>query len=142
MKLQAGVDDLFDHFAQLIHFDRKNTAIQASVTKLADRVLEGQIDRFDPVTKQILKTNDERETQVPGARLVNHFENVDPAALFLQWGRDNVSVFVDRKITGAPTIYIVGSNSGLNIPLALHFTCLIRGCNPHCQSASETFKRS
>ena len=37
MKLRAGVDDLFDHFAQLIDLDRKDAAIIVAITELLHR---------------------------------------------------------------------------------------------------------
>ena len=37
MKLLAGVDDLFDHFAQLIDLDRKNAAILVAITEFLHR---------------------------------------------------------------------------------------------------------
>src|SRR6266403_371639 len=84
VKLLAGIDDLFDHFAQLIDLDRKNAAIRTFVAKLGDGVLKRQVDRLDPVTKQVLKTNDERKTQSARARLIYNFENVNAAAVVLK----------------------------------------------------------
>ena len=41
MKFLAGIDDLFDHFAQLVDLDRENAAILVLVTELRDRRLKG-----------------------------------------------------------------------------------------------------
>ena len=63
MKLRAGVDDLFDHFAQLIHLDRKDAAILVAITELLHRGLKGAVDRLDPVAQQVLEPDDERKTE-------------------------------------------------------------------------------
>ena len=77
MKLLAGVDDLFDHFAQLIDLDRENAAILIFVIEFRHRILKRAIDRFDAVSQQILEANDERETEAALPRFVDHFEDVD-----------------------------------------------------------------
>jgi hypothetical protein len=52
MKLRAGVDDLFDHFAQLIHLDRKDAAILVAVTELLHGGVKGAVDCLDPVASK------------------------------------------------------------------------------------------
>ena len=84
MKLLAGIDDLLDHFAQLIDLDRKNAAIFVAITELRDRVLKRAVDRFDAVPQQILKADHQRKTEAARARFVYDFEHVDGAAVFLQ----------------------------------------------------------
>ena len=44
VKLLASIDNLFDDFAQLINFNRKDTAILAAIAELADRSLKREID--------------------------------------------------------------------------------------------------
>ena len=80
MKLRAGVDDLFDHFAQLIDLDRKNAAIFVAITELLHRRVKGAVDRLDPVPQQILEPDHERKTESALARFVHHFEQIDRAA--------------------------------------------------------------
>ena len=82
MKFLAGVDDLFDHFAQLIDLDRENAAILILVTEFGYRILKRAVDRFDAVPQQILKPNDERETEAALPRFVYDFEDVDRSRLF------------------------------------------------------------
>ena len=90
MKLLAGIDDFFDDFAQLIDLDRKNAAILILVPELRDRLLKRAVDRFDTVPEQILKSDDERETQTAIARFIYDFQNVDRAAVFLKGSRHDV----------------------------------------------------
>ena len=121
MKLLAGIDDLFDHFAQLIDLDRENAAILRAVIEFADRGLKRAIDRFDAVPKQILEPNDERKTEAASARFVYDFEDVDLAADFLQRRDDDVSLFVDREISTTPAIDIVSRDGCINVPFVFHF---------------------
>ena len=53
--------------------------------------LESAVHRLDPVAQQILKTNDEGKTKAARARLVDHFEKINRAAVFLQWARLDVA---------------------------------------------------
>src|SRR2546430_10577131 len=68
VKLLACVDDLFDHFAQLIDLDRKNAAIFVPITELRHRRPKNTINRFDAVPQQILKSDYERKPKVSRAR--------------------------------------------------------------------------
>src|SRR5438874_5020991 len=61
MKLLAGIDNFFDYFAQLIDLDRNNSAVTIAITKFGDRIFKSAIDRFDAVSQEVLKPNDERK---------------------------------------------------------------------------------
>src|SRR6266508_1292214 len=84
MKLLTGIDNFFNDFAQLINLDRKNTAILILITELGYRLLKCAVYRFDTMPEQILKSDDQRETQTAIARFIYHFQDVDRAAVFLQ----------------------------------------------------------
>ena len=77
MKLRAGIDDLFDDFAQLIHLDRKDAAILVAIAELLHGGLKGPVDRLDAVAQQVLKPDDERKTEAAPARFVDHLKQVD-----------------------------------------------------------------
>ena len=91
------------------------------VTELCHRVLKRGVDRLNPVPQQILKPDDEREAEAAIPRFVYDFENIDRAAFFLKGAHLDIADAVDRKIAGAPAIDVVSGNSGVNIPLGLHF---------------------
>src|SRR3984893_15026804 len=63
MKLLAGIDNLFNHFAQLNDLDRKNAAILTAIIEFGHGALKCAIDRFDAMTQQILKANDEGKAE-------------------------------------------------------------------------------
>src|SRR4030088_1696291 len=121
VKLLPRIDDLLDHLAQLIDLDRKNAAIISSIVELAHGGLKRAVDRFDAMPQQILKANDQRETEPAVARFVHDFEDVDLAAKLLGGLRDHVTPLVDREISAAPAIDIVSRNSCINVPFVLHF---------------------
>ena len=120
MKLLAGIDNFFNDFAQLINLDRKNTAILILVTELRYRLLKCAVYRFDTVTEQILKSDDQRETQTAIARFIYDFQDVDRAAVFLQRSGHHIPGWVDGEITAAPAIDIVGRDRCVNVPLVFH----------------------
>ena len=72
--------------------------------------------------QQILKPDDERKTEAALPRFVYDFENVDRRRPFLQRPHLDVAGAVDREITGAPAIDVVGGDGGFNVPLGLHFS--------------------
>src|SRR5205807_9755454 len=117
VKLQAGIDNLFDDFPQLVDLDRENAAIFIAITELRHRGLKGAINRFDAVPEQILKPDYQRKAEPTVASFVYNFENVDATAVFLEWTRLDVPGGVDGKVTATPSLHIVSGDSGLNVPL-------------------------
>ena len=88
MKLRAGIDDLFDDFAQLVHLDRKNAAILVLITELLHSGLKGAVDRLDPVAQQILKPDDQRKTETARTRFVDHLQqSIEPPSSFNGFAR-------------------------------------------------------
>src|SRR4030095_4725196 len=120
VKLLTGIDNFFDYFAQLIDLDRKNAAIFIFIAKLRYRVSECAVNRFDTVAEQILKSDDERETQTAIACFIYDFQDVDAATVLLQGLRDDVPGCVDSKISSAPTVDIIGRDRCINVPFVFH----------------------
>ena len=121
MKFLAGVDDLFDHLAQLVHLDREDAAVVVAETEFVDRALEGAVDGFNAMPQQILKTNHERKSEAARPRFLHDFENVDRSAALLQRPHFDVARGVDREVAGAPAIDIVGGDGRFDVPLGLRF---------------------
>ena len=117
----AGIDDLFDHLAQLVHFDREDPAVVVAETEFGDRALEGAVDRFNAMPEQILKANHERKSEAALPCFLHDFENVDRPAAFLQRAYLGVTRGVNRKVIAAPAIDIVGGNGRFHVPLCLRF---------------------
>src|SRR5439155_23954789 len=112
VKLQAGIDNLFDDFAQLVDLDRENASIFIAITELRHRGLKGAINRFDAVPEQILKPDYQRKTESTVARFVYDLEKVDATAVFLEWTRLDVPCGINCKVTAAPSLHIVSGDSG------------------------------
>jgi len=91
MKLFAGIDDLFDDFAQLVDLDRKNAAIMILIAELRDCALKCAINCFNPVPEQILEPNQQRKTEVSGTRFVDDFQQIDGTTIILQRPRFDVA---------------------------------------------------
>ena len=71
--------------------------------------------------QQILKANDERETEAARARFVYDLEHVDRSAAFLERPHFRIARGVNRKIPAAPPIDIVGVDGGFDVPFGLRF---------------------
>jgi uncharacterized protein len=113
-----------------------------AVAELIDRVLKCDIDRLDAVTKQILETDHEWKTESAGPGLVNYFEKVNAAAIFLKRLGNYVAFGIYREITAAPTVNIVSRDRGLDVPVFHLF--VTRGAQPqtHNDSARRTCKET
>src|SRR4029077_15152177 len=100
--------DLFDHFTQLVDLDWENAAIRTAVAELLHRCLEGPVDRFNSMAKQILEANHERKSEPPFSCFLHHLEQIDRATGILERFRNDVPSAVDREISVAPGVDIVG----------------------------------
>src|SRR6202043_1731501 len=142
VELLAGVDDFFDHLAQLIDFDGENTPILAFVAKLGDGVLKSSVDRFNPVTQQVLKPDNEGETEPAGPCFVDYLENLNRPALFLERRCYNIAIGIDCKITTTPSIDVVSRKGGLEVPIVFHLLNRAAAIpHAHFGSATKTFKQ-
>src|SRR5882724_3720954 len=83
MKRLSCIDDFLNHFAQLIDLDRKNAPIFVTIAELRNRRLKDTVNRFDPVSQQILESDYERKTEVARARFIDNLEQIDGTAVFL-----------------------------------------------------------
>src|SRR5207248_748597 len=126
VKRLAGIDDLLDHFTQLIDFDRENAAVFSAVVEFRDRGIKSAIHRFDAVAEQILKADDKGEGEPARACFINNFKNGNGAAVFLERLGHDVAVSVDGKVTGSPTLDVVGGVCRLQVPIV--FRHFVSGC--------------
>src|SRR5256885_13620775 len=99
VKSLASVDDLFDHFAQLIDFDRENAAVFSAVIEFRDRVFECAVNGFDAVPEQILKADDKGKGEPARSRFVNDFKNGNGATILLERLGYDVAISVDGEVT-------------------------------------------
>src|SRR5205823_12839763 len=126
VKHLAGIDDLLDHLAQLIDFDRKNAAVFSAVVKFCDCVFESAVNGFNAVAEQVLKADDKRKGEPARARFINNFKNGDGAAIFLERLGHDVAISIDGKVTSSPTLDVVGGVCRLQVPIV--FRHFVSGC--------------
>src|SRR5207244_4548367 len=127
VKRLAGIDDLFDHLAQLIDFNRENAAVFSAVVEFRDRVFESAVNGFDAVAEQILKADDKRKGESARTRFVNDFKNGNGTAILLERLGHDVAISIDGKVTGSPTLDVVGGVCRLQVPIV--FRHFVSGCN-------------
>src|SRR5213595_1069641 len=126
VKRLAGIDDLLDHFTQLIDFDRENAAVFSAVIEFRDRVFESAVNGFDAVPEQILKADDKGKGEPARSRFVNDFKNGNGATILLERLGYDVAISVDGEVTGSPTLDVVGGVCRLQVPIV--FRHFVSGC--------------
>ena len=112
----AGIQNLFDDFAQLVDLDGEHPAIAALVAKFGDGISERHVDRFHSMTKDVLKANQHRELQAARLGFLDHIREVHRGACLLQWLGDNAPRFINVEVLGAPTLNAVQIARLLDIP--------------------------
>jgi hypothetical protein len=112
----ARIQNFFNHFAQLVDLNRKDTAILALIVELGDRAPKCEIYRFDPVPENILKTNQQWKFQAARLGLLDDIRQIHRSACVLQWFGDHAPPFADIKILRTPAVNVVQIASLLDIP--------------------------
>src|SRR6476469_6757673 len=126
VKRLAGIDDFFDHFAQLIDFNRKNAAVFSLIVEFRDRGLECAVYRFDAVAEQILKADDKGKGESARTRFVNNFKNGNGATILLERLGHDIAISIDGKVIGSPTLDVIGGVCRLQVPIV--FRHFVSGC--------------
>ena len=116
VELLARVEDLLHDFAQLVHFDRKHAAILALKIELLDRRAEGEVDGLDPMAKDVLETNQQRELQTARLRLLRYVADFDARAVLLKRAGHDMSGFVDVEVFRSPARDVVQVSRSLDAP--------------------------
>ena len=73
----AGIEDFFHYFAQLIDLNGENAAIFTLVIEFTDRASKRQVDGFDTVAKDVLKTDQDRKFQAASFSFFNDVSDID-----------------------------------------------------------------
>src|SRR2546425_10180859 len=74
------------------------------------------VDRLDPVAKDVLKADEQRKFQAARFGLLDHIREIHRRAGLLQRHRDDVAPGVDVEIFRAPTVDVVKTARGLDVP--------------------------
>jgi hypothetical protein len=119
VKRTAGVEDLLDHFAELIDLQRKDGAIDAAVVVLADGALERAVERLDAMAEEILKADQDRRGEVHRLRFADDVDDRNGDAFALQRRDGDVTVRCDVEVSGAPAVDHVQRACVFHRPVAL-----------------------
>src|SRR5205823_1895431 len=76
---------------------------------------ESAVNGFDAVPEQILKADDKRKGEPARASFIDDFKNGDGTAIFLERLGHDVAISVDGKVTGSPTLDVVGGVCRLQV---------------------------
>ena len=117
MEWFACVDNLFDHLAQLVDFDRKNAAVDIGVAGARNGFGESFVDGFDAVAEQVLEAQGHREGQTARACLGDKLHHIHLATRIAAGAHGHVTAAVDREIRRAPALHIVERQRGGCVPI-------------------------
>ncbi len=112
----AGVEDFLHDFAELIDLDGEDAAVGAAEVVFGDGLAEGLVDGFDPVAEDVLEADEEGEAEVTAAGFFDDIVEVDGGAVGLEGACDDLPLFVDIEVLGAPAVDIVMVACGLDGP--------------------------
>ncbi len=104
---RAGVEDLLDDLAQLVHLDREHPLISSLVAELGDRAAKRFVDRLDAVAEDVLEADHQRQPQAPALRFLDDVDDLDRAALLLLRRDGDVALVVDVEVLDAPAPDVV-----------------------------------
>jgi hypothetical protein len=143
--LLARVEDLLNHFTELVHLDGKHAAVLAFVIELGDGVAESLVDGLDAVTEDVLKADEQGKLEAASLGFLNDIGDIDAGTSILQRRDRDVALLVDIEIFRAPTINVVKRARRLDVPwtgsvlLIAHFLrCKSRA---HYKECGEEFNR-
>src|ERR1700737_1017230 len=100
MKWRSGIDYLFHNLPQLVDLDRKDPFVDIFVAGLGYRGLKLAVHCFHAMTKEILKSDDEREGHPAFACLLDYFHEVNAAPVLLGGHHLDVPRPINREIAG------------------------------------------
>jgi hypothetical protein len=112
----ACVQNLLNHLAELIDLDRKDALISPLKIEFLDRSPECQVDRFDTMPQDILKTYQQRKLEITSFGLLDDIRDIHVRACFLQGLGDDMTGLVYVEVLRTPTLDVIEIASCLDIP--------------------------
>ncbi len=112
----SSVNDLFDHFPHLIHFNWINTLILSLITKLGDSLPKGFIQRNDSMPNDILKTNQNGHLEALRADFFDDTLKINPRSFSPLGMNGHVSRGIDTEILVTPVLNIIKLQRIRNTP--------------------------
>ena len=112
----ASVENFFNDFAELVDFDWEDAAVFALVIKFGDGAAKRQIDRLDPVSEDVLESDQNRKLQPARLGFFDDVGEIDRGPGIPLWLGGDSTGFADIEVTGAPPVNAVQIPSLLDIP--------------------------
>ncbi len=102
----AGVEDLLDHFAELVDLDREDAAVAAIVVFFLDGVTEGFVDLRHAIAEQVLDADRERGLQAGGFDFLDDVRDADLAVVTFRVHAE-VTLRVHGEVVTSPSFEAV-----------------------------------
>ena len=101
---RAGVEDLLDDLAHLVHLDRIHAEVARAVGHLRDRLRERLVDLLHARAEHVLEPDDAREADLPLADVLDHVHEVDDRARLAHRVDDDALSFTEKKPAPHPAM--------------------------------------
>ena len=102
----SGIENFFDDFAELVDFNRENTAVNSVVGFVLNRCAKRFVQLDDAGTQQILHADGERRAQPHGFRFLDDVHNANVPQIAHRVYIEK-TVFIDGKMRSAPALEAV-----------------------------------
>ena len=122
VELASVGDDLLDNRLHLVHLDGIYHVVLALVVVLLGGFLETAPRLLDTVVKNIGETQQDRRCDIAQRQLVHHLTQVNLHIVLAGCDKD-ISLVVDAKIAGAPTVDVVQLTGIVDGPLFHRLNC-------------------
>ncbi len=114
---RAGVEDLLDHLAHLVHLDRVHAEVAGAVGHLGDRLPERLVDLLHAGAEHVLEADHAGEADLPLLDVLDHVHEVDGRAGLSHGVDDDVPLVVHREVAGSPPGDVVVLGRALDGPV-------------------------
>jgi hypothetical protein len=104
---RAGVEDLLDHFAHLVHLGRVDAEVLPLEAVLRDGGAERLVELLHPGAQHVLEAHHAGEAELALADVIDHVHQIDLRARLPVRVHDQVALVVDGEVAGAPARDVV-----------------------------------
>ncbi len=113
---RAGVEDLLDHLAHLVHLHGVDAVVAAAVPGLGDALAERFVDRPHAGAQHVLEAHHAGEAEPPLLDVLHHVHHVDGRTGLAVRVHHQVPLVAHREVAAAPPGHVVVERGALHRP--------------------------
>ena len=115
----AGVEDLLDHLAHLVHLGGVHAEVLTPVSVLGDGVAEDVVELFYPAAQQVLEAHHAGKSQLALADVVHDVHQIDRRAGLAEGVDGEMALRIDAEVPRAPARNVVQLQRPLDGPVGI-----------------------